>query len=250
MGPSPRWCELRSTTQTVDNCVVFSSSGVLTHRKQYYAPNSNILVTKFLGERAVGAVTDLLVPKGANRGGIQDRAPLPWLIRKVESLQGTVDFRMECAPAFNYCRDTHTTELVQDDSSELAQDGMPHKKKVVFVSKDLELDLRYLASNDGIAPDPEVKLKIEELDGRELLGPSVVSNFSLEEGQCVYFVLRQIPESCSTETRREANAETLRKATDLGIPIGQYRAAVHLLRPADNPLFTVVSTAGGGEFGG
>jgi hypothetical protein len=33
------------------------------------------------------------------------------LIRKVESIRGKVPFRMECAPAFNYCRDKHTTEV-------------------------------------------------------------------------------------------------------------------------------------------
>lgn len=80
-------------------------------RKQSYAPNSNVLVTKFLSEEGVGVMTDLLVPKGANRTGSQSRAFLPWLIRKVESIRGKVPFRMECAPAFNYCRDKHTTEV-------------------------------------------------------------------------------------------------------------------------------------------
>lgn len=79
--------------------------------KQAYAPNSNILVTKFLSDDGVAMVTDLLVPKGANKSGSQNRGPLPWLIRKVESISGKVPFRMECAPAFNYCRDKHTTEV-------------------------------------------------------------------------------------------------------------------------------------------
>ena len=79
--------------------------------KQTYAPNSNILVTKFLSDEGVAVVTDLLVPKGANKSGSQSRGPLPWLIRKVESIRGKVPFRMECAPAFNYCRDKHTTEV-------------------------------------------------------------------------------------------------------------------------------------------
>ena len=79
--------------------------------KQAYAPNSNILVTKFLSEDGIAMVTDLLVPKGANKLGSQNRGPLPWLIRKVESISGKVPFRMECAPAFNYCRDKHTTEV-------------------------------------------------------------------------------------------------------------------------------------------
>jgi len=79
--------------------------------KQAYAPNSNVLVTKFLSEDGVGVITDLLVPKGANTYRKGEKTHLPWLIRKVESITGTVPFRMECAPAFNYCRDKHTTEV-------------------------------------------------------------------------------------------------------------------------------------------
>lgn len=83
----------------------------LTPSKQYYAPNTNILHTKFLSEDSVGIVTDLLLPRGANRSGAQDRAALPWLIRKVECIHGTVNYRMECAPAFNYAQDPHTAEV-------------------------------------------------------------------------------------------------------------------------------------------
>lgn len=79
--------------------------------KQAYAPNSNVLVTKFLNEDGVGLLTDLLVPKGASRYCETERPYLPWLIRKVESIRGKVPFKLECAPAFNYCRDKHTTEV-------------------------------------------------------------------------------------------------------------------------------------------
>ena len=79
--------------------------------KQGYSPNSNVLITKFLSEDGVGVLTDLIVPKGANRTGLQGRAPLPWLIRKVQSITGKIPFRMECAPAFNYCRDKHTAKV-------------------------------------------------------------------------------------------------------------------------------------------
>ena len=79
--------------------------------KQAYAPNSNILVTKFLSEQGVGQVTDLLVPSGANHTGAQRRAALPWLIRKVESVRGTIPYHMDCSPAFNYAQDKHTAEV-------------------------------------------------------------------------------------------------------------------------------------------
>ena len=79
--------------------------------KQTYAPNSNVLNTKFLSNDGVAVLTDLLVPRAANSSGSQTRAPLPWLIRKIESIRGTVPLRMECAPAFNYCRDKHQAEV-------------------------------------------------------------------------------------------------------------------------------------------
>jgi len=86
--------------------------------KQAYAPNSNILVTKFLSDDGVGVITDLLVPKGANKYRKSEQTHLPWLIRKVESIRGKVPFRLECAPAFNYCRDKHTTEVSPDISQQ------------------------------------------------------------------------------------------------------------------------------------
>ncbi|GFZ46845.1 Uncharacterized protein JCM24511_04065 [Saitozyma sp. JCM 24511] len=157
--------------------------------KQAYAPNSNVLVTKFLSDDGVAMITDLLVPRGANRTGSQSRSFLPWLIRKVESIRGTVPFRMECAPAFNYCRDKHETSLVDDDSitSECA-----HTNKGLFTTPALSLDLRYLTwTNDGCINPPNLELKVEELKGRGLLGPAVTSDFELEEGQVVVFVFRE-----------------------------------------------------------
>ncbi|WVQ99695.1 hypothetical protein IAU59_006836 [Kwoniella sp. CBS 9459] len=205
--------------------------------KQAYAPNSNLLVTKFLSEKGVGVMTDLLVPKGANRTGSQSRAFLPWLIRKVESIRGTVPFRMECAPAFNYCRDKHTTELVDDDSvtSECA-----HVNKGLFTSPSLSLDLRYLsASSDQCVSDPSLELKVEELKNRDLLGPAITSEFSLEEGQCVYFILREVGDYqyASAEHQRVANPNPQRAET-LGVPMSKLLEATSKLRPKENPMLS------------
>nr|KIR85221.1 glycosyl hydrolase [Cryptococcus tetragattii IND107] len=157
--------------------------------KQAYAPNSNVLVTKFLSERGVGVVTDLLVPRGANLNNSSSRAFLPWLIRKVESIRGTVPFKMECAPAFNYCRDKHTAEIVPDDSS---ANVTSQDTKVVFKSPSLTLDLRMITwSSDQCVSDPEVKLQLADLSGRGLLGPAATCDFELEEGQCIVFIMRE-----------------------------------------------------------
>ncbi|WWD17022.1 hypothetical protein CI109_101458 [Kwoniella shandongensis] len=205
--------------------------------KQAYAPNSNVLVTKFLSEDGVGIMTDLLVPKGANRAQSSSRAFLPWLIRKVESIRGKVPFRMECAPAFNYCRDKHTTELVEDDSVTAECD---HTTKAVFTSPSLTLDLRYLAySSDQCVSDPKLTMKIEKLKNRDLLGDAVTADFELEEGQSVIFVLRECGDYSysNPEHQRVANPN-LERAETLGIPMGKLVAATSKLRPKENPLLT------------
>lgn len=62
-----------------------------------------------------------------------------------------------------------------------------------------------------------------------------MSEFELEEGQVVYFVLRQVEEE---ETGTNGNEAHQLRANMLGIPIDEIRAAAHLLRPAHNPIVT------------
>jgi hypothetical protein len=186
----------------------------------------------------VGLVTDLLVPKGANRSGHQDRAPLPWLIRKVECIHGEVNYRMECAPAFNYARHEHTVETVEDDSS-VSIDGL--HTKVVFKSRDLTLDLRHVCTHTSDTTMPEVKICTERLANREMLGDAAVAEFTLGEGQVVYFVLRAMPEDANRgrEWLATQSAIDIKKAEALGITPTQFKEAAHLLRPRDNPIMSV-----------
>lgn len=65
-------------------------------------------LSQFLSEEGVGSVTDLLVPKSSTKPG---KTYLPWLVRRVEVIRGKLNFRVECMPGFNYCRDKHTTEV-------------------------------------------------------------------------------------------------------------------------------------------
>ena len=76
--------------------------------KQLYWPDTNILVTRFLNTDGVGEVIDFM-PMGADGAC----APDGCLIRWVRALRGTVRFRLECCPAFNYARDRHTTRIVK-----------------------------------------------------------------------------------------------------------------------------------------
>jgi GH15 family glucan-1,4-alpha-glucosidase len=80
----------------------------LTH-KQYYWPDTNVLVTRFLSPDGVGRVLDFM-PVGFRNSD----APCNGMIRRVQAIRGTMAFRLECHPAFNYARDGHTTTLIPD----------------------------------------------------------------------------------------------------------------------------------------
>ncbi|HEY7415675.1 MAG TPA: glycoside hydrolase family 15 protein, partial [Ktedonobacteraceae bacterium] len=77
-------------------------------RKQHYIPDTNILVTRFLAEGGVGEVTDFMpiqqAMKATARHGI---------VRAVHVVNGSLSFNMVCRPAFNYARDSHSTEAVE-----------------------------------------------------------------------------------------------------------------------------------------
>lgn len=129
--------------------------------------------------------------------------------RKV--IRGTLPLRVECAPAFNYARDSHTTKLVVDDT--IAFDT---QNKVVFSSPNLDLDLRFVAEStiDGV-PHPDVNLDLLDLSSKGHLGPAACSNLCLEEGQRVTFVLRVPPKVVSPTRVRPTQAH----ADELGVSL-------------------------------
>ena len=77
--------------------------------KQMYLMDSNVLVTRFLGEHFVGEVVDFMVPHEPGtigRGASQ-------LVRLVRAVRGRVDVDIRCAPAFDYARARTEVEIVE-----------------------------------------------------------------------------------------------------------------------------------------
>src|SRR5436305_9582620 len=74
--------------------------------QQLYLPDSNVLVTRFLSECGVAEVTDYM-PVGA----VAARCDRRCVVRRVTSIRGTMAFRMECTPAFDFARARHETEV-------------------------------------------------------------------------------------------------------------------------------------------
>ena len=130
--------------------------------KQFYWPDSNVLVTRFLAEHGVGEITDFM-PMGQLEGH-----PENVLIRDVHVTRGSMKFLMECRPAFDYARRPHTLTL----SPEAAR----------FRTDDLELCLTS-------------SLEMRQRDGTAL------AEFVLQEGQRAVFTLSQLTAGCGC-TRR------------------------------------------------
>ena len=77
----------------------------VTH-KQIYWPETNVLVTRFLFPEGVAEVIDFMPV-----GSLQEQHGHNELIRRVNVVRGSMPFRMECFPAFNYARDEHEIHL-------------------------------------------------------------------------------------------------------------------------------------------
>lgn len=161
-----------------------------------------------------------------------------WLIRRVEVttasprviiilimfqvVRGTFSLRMECAPAFDYARAKHTTEIIPDDTH-------PGKgqNKVLFKSDHLSLDLRFLGEHTmECVDDPTVDLKILDLTPKGHLGLSAYCDLDLTEGQVVTFIMR-VPPEAGPEAKL---TPTVEKAQSLGVSLESKLLIGHLSR--------------------
>jgi GH15 family glucan-1,4-alpha-glucosidase len=120
-------------------------------QKQFYWPDTNVLVTRFLSADGVGEVIDYMPVEA------EDAERHQWLVRRVRVARGRMRFRLACRPAFNYARDRHTVEV------------LPHGAR--FKSKGLALEL------------------LSEPRLRRIRG-GVGAEFTLREDESVEFVLR------------------------------------------------------------
>jgi GH15 family glucan-1,4-alpha-glucosidase len=124
--------------------------------KQFYWPDTNVLVTRFLSPEGVGELQDFMPVAPHEAGDTADR-----LIRRVRVSRGEMEFRVRCQPAFDYARAEHEVETC--------------KHGVLFRSEGLSLELV-----------SRVPLKRS--------GAAVHATFRLREGETAVFVLRQAPD--------------------------------------------------------
>ncbi len=123
--------------------------------KQLYWPETNVLVTRFFSSHGAAELIDFM-PIESKRN---KRSHTHKLIRRVTSVRGTIEFLMDCRPAFNYARDKHETEIITGGA--------------IFYSKVLNLALA-----------TKTPLQSDEV--------GAVSQFTLHEGETAVFLLREV----------------------------------------------------------
>ncbi|EDY20787.1 glycoside hydrolase 15-related [Chthoniobacter flavus Ellin428] len=75
--------------------------------RQLYLPNSNVLLTRILSSEGVAEISDFMP--------VEEATNAHNLVRRVKSVRGDINFRMECAPRFNYARSKHRCERQGND---------------------------------------------------------------------------------------------------------------------------------------
>jgi GH15 family glucan-1,4-alpha-glucosidase len=119
--------------------------------KQFYWPDTNVLITRFLHPDGIGEVEDYMPVGGASRGQADQ------VVRRVRVVRGRMPFHLECRPAFDYARARHKTTVTEHGAR--------------FDAPGLSLGL---ASSVPVVRD----------------GDGVTADLHLGEGQSATFVLR------------------------------------------------------------
>jgi len=124
--------------------------------RQMYLPETNILLTRFLQHDGVGELTDFM-PVESDEAGYRPRRHQ--IIRMLSVVRGTVTFRLECSPGFNFGRDAHEIDV--------------RPKGVIFQSGDQSVGL--------VSPIP---LKTRE--------GMAFQEFTLQQGESLTFFLEYV----------------------------------------------------------
>jgi GH15 family glucan-1,4-alpha-glucosidase len=128
------------------------AAAVPARTRQFYLPDTNVLITRFFAEEGVGEIQDFMPLWDSSIGDGQR------LIRRVQCVRGTMAFQVRVAPRFNYGSNPHVVSALRDG--------------VLFTSSELSL---YVGST--------VPMAVDEQDA--------VTEFTLEEGGVAAFSLAQ-----------------------------------------------------------
>ncbi|MDN0196403.1 glycoside hydrolase family 15 protein [Streptomyces sp. S.PNR 29] len=173
------------------------AAAVPARTKQFYFPDTNVLITRFFTEDGVGEVQDFMPVSSDSVEVARHR-----LIRRVLCVRGSIPFRARVAPRFDYGARPHTVRRV-GDAAMFESDGL------------------------ALALSATVPLETDGTDAR--------ADFKLAEGEATVFALDQVggdvaPRRCARTEAEEQFAETVaywRRWLSASKYRGRWREMVH-----------------------
>jgi GH15 family glucan-1,4-alpha-glucosidase len=143
--------------------------------KQFYFPDTNVLITRFFTDDGVGEIQDFMPITGEPAEAGRHR-----LIRRTMCVRGSIPFRARVAPRFDYARQPHTVRR--------------HGGQILFESENLVLALTATVPADHDAQD-------------------AVASFKLLEGESAVFALDQVSDDITPRSCPDVEAEQQFTAT-------------------------------------
>ncbi|HUA65039.1 MAG TPA: glycoside hydrolase family 15 protein [Alphaproteobacteria bacterium] len=143
------------------------------HRQRYF-PDTNILLTRYLGECGIVDLSDFMA--------MQHLGHRHNLVRRVKVVRGEIEFEMVCAPKFDYGRAHHTIER------------KPHE--IIFIPDKKSVPALRLRSSVVLK---EVK-------------DEAVARFTLKSGEVAFFVMEEAcPSEDSPSANRDYVSEAFKE---------------------------------------
>ncbi|MEZ4341672.1 MAG: glycoside hydrolase family 15 protein [Nitrospirales bacterium] len=121
-------------------------------RKQLYLTDTNILLTRLYADEGMGEISDFMP--------VEEAGQIHNVVRRVKTVRGHLQYRMRCAPRFNYARAGH--DLLKH-----------HAKEVIFVSR---------------GPD-ETRLRLHASIPLQVREGDAIAEFSLKADEHATFIL-------------------------------------------------------------
>src|SRR3984893_12138805 len=125
--------------------------------RQLYMPDSNVLVTRFLGTDSVGEVVDFMVPRPPREPLVH---PGHLVVRRLRAVRGTVDFKIMCRPAFDFGRQDHAVHAPDHGGAVFT---CPGAQAELFLRSDCRFSVAGQAATAtvNLAPGEELDLLLD-----------------------------------------------------------------------------------------
>ncbi len=177
------------------------------NHKQFYYPETNILITRFLCDCGVGEVVDFM-PLG-------NSTVHNWIVRQVRTVRKEISFRAECYPAFDYGRAAHKT-ITTDTGVRFFCDEDPCK-----------------GDNDPVENPAEAQCQCFELVTEVPLtidDRGAFAEFTLKEGETATFIFK--PATNQSDDCEVADYEEIAEKSDRPINTRKARQQDGQIQPA------------------